>query len=507
MADKRKIAKNTIALFFRMGLIMIISLYTSRVIIQQLGVSDYGTYNVVGGVVVIISFLISPLAQGIQRFINYYLGRKEESQLNMVFTSGVAIMSSFAMVVFILGETVGLFVLNQYLNIPFDRMPAANWVLQFSLISVFASVIIVPFQGLILAHEDMKFYAYVSIIEAVFKLSIAYVLSISPIDKLVLYALLLCITNYVVLLFYCLYSRSRYKECRFKWHNDKEIYKSLLKFSGWNVLGSSTSMLTVQGLNIILNLFFSTIINAARGIALQVSSLVDNTILNIQTAMNPQLTQLYAQEKYEEMKNLLIDNFKWNFFLFWLIALPLFLKIDYLLEFWLGNGFVPEYTSIFIKITIIRCLLKCFERPLNTIIFAIGDVKVVNLFSSSCYIIEIILAIVLFSLGFSPYWCFILDLIVVSSIVVYEMAFTHNKGVFSYGLFTMKVGMPLIAIMVISSILSYGVCIIPLPSILSLILVCIASTIFSVLLIFSIGLSSSNRQLVLSRIKEAFNKQ
>lgn len=507
MADKKRIAKNTIALFFRMGLIMIISLYTSRVILQQLGVSDYGTYNVVGGIVVIISFLVSPLTQGIQRFINYYLGRKEDQHLNMVFTSGVAIMFAFAMVVFILGESIGVFVLNRYLNIPCGRMGAANWVLQFSLFSVFASMLIVPLQGLILAHEDMKFYAYVSIVEAVLKLSIAFALSISPIDKLVLYSLLLCIMNFVILACYYLFSKNNYEECQFKWHNNKEVYKSLLKFSGWNVLGSSTSMLTVQGLNIILNLFFNTIVNAARGIAVQVSSLVDNTISNIQTAMNPQITQLYAQEKYEEMKNLLFDNFKWNVYLYWLIALPLFLKIDYLLELWLGNGFVPEYTSIFIKITIIRCLLKCFERPLNTFIFATGDVKVVNLFSSTCYIIEIILAIILFSFGFPPYWCFILDLIVVSSIVVYEMVFTHNKGVLSYRLFAVKVGIPLLAIMAISASLSYGMCIIPLSSILSLIIVCVASTTFSVSLIFGIGLSSSNRQMVLSRFKEVLNKK
>lgn len=505
MADKKKIAKNTIALFFRMGLIMIISLYTSRVIIQQLGVSDYGTYSVVGGVVVMISFLISPLAQGIQRFINYYLGRKEDLHLNMVFTSGVAIMTSFAIVVFILGETIGVFVLNHYLNIPSDRIAAANWVLQFSLISIFASMLIVPLQGLILAHEDMKFYAYVSIIEAILKLSIAFALSVSPIDKLVLYSLLLCSMNYVILIFYYSFSKHKYNECRFRWHKDKDIYKSLLKFSGWNVLGSSTSLLTVQGINIILNLFFSTVVNAARGIAVQVSSLVDNTISNIQTAMNPQLTQLYAQEEFEEMKNLLFDNFKWNFYLYWLIALPLFLKIDYVLELWLGKAFVPEYTSIFIKITIIRCLLKCFERPLNTIIFATGDVKAVNLFSSSSYILEVLLAILLFSLGFSPYWCFILDLIVVLSIVIFEMIFTHDKGVFPYYLFAVKVGMPLIIIMVISTAVTYGVCLMPLSSIMSLILVCVSSTIISGSLIFTVGLSSSNRQILVSKIKNTFN--
>lgn len=502
MADKERIAKNSIALFFRMGLMMLISLYTSRVIIQQLGISDYGTYNVVGGIVVIISFLISPLSQGIQRFINYYLGRKEYGQLNKVYTSGVTIMLFLILIVFILGETVGVFVLNKYLNIPSERLSAANWVLQFSIFSVFASFLIVPLQGLILAHEDMKFYAYISIMESVIKLSVVFVLSISPIDKLILYSSLLCLTSYIILLSYFLFCKKKYRGYGFKWHKDRDIYKSLLKFSGWNLLGCTTNVSTVEGMNIILNIFFNSIVNAARGVAVQVSSIVDNTISNIQTAMNPQLTQLCAQEKKNEMLSLLLDNFKWNFFLYWLIGLPLFFKIDYVLELWLGKGFVPDYTSIFIKITIIRCLLKCFERPLNTILFAIGDVKSVNLFSSSFYILEIIAAIVLFKLGFPPYWCFLLDLLVVLSIVVYEMTYIHNKGLFPYKEFIRKVVIPLVLIMAVTITLTYGVNMIPLSSLASLLIVVISSIFFSVFSIFAIGLTSSNRKMVLLKIRD-----
>lgn len=501
MADKKKIARNTVALFFRMGLMMLISLYTSRVIIQQLGVSDYGTYNVVGGLVVIIGFLVAPLSQGIQRFINYYLGRDELYQLNKVFTSGVTIMTSFALIVFILGETIGVFVLNHYLNIPQDRMTEANWVLQFSLFSIFASMLIVPLQGLILAHEDMKFYAYISIFESGLKLGVALLLSISPIDKLILYSILLCLTSYTVLIINYLFCKYKYDECKFKWHKDKEIYKSLLQFSGWNILGSTTSMLTVQGMNIVLNIFFGTIINAARGVAVQVTSMVDHTISNIQTAMNPQLTQLYAQGKHEDMINLMLDNFKWNFFLYWLIGLPLFFKIDFVLELWLGKGYVPDYTTIFIRIIIIRCLLKCFERPLNTILFATGDVKMVNIFSSSSYVIEIVLAITLFSLGFPPYWCFMLDLIVVFSVVLYEMFYTHKKGVFPYMLFVSKVIIPIVLIMLITVAVTFGVSIMPMTPVQSFLLVFFTSVFVSGLTIFVFGLSPTNRQMIVNKVK------
>ncbi len=505
MSDKKKIAKNTIALFFRMGILMLITLYTSRVVLQQLGVSDYGTYNVVGGIVVLLSSLTAPLSQGIQRFINYYLGKGEFSQLNRVYTASVTLMALFGLAIFILGETVGVYVLNEYLKIPPERMIAANWVLQFSLITAVLSFFLVPLQGLILAHEDMNFYAYVSVFEGLAKLGVVFLLSISPIDKLVFYSLLHVATSVLVLIIYYTFCKRRYKECKYLWHKDKSLYIELLSFSGWNVLGSTTSVLTVQGMNVVLNLFFGTLVNAARGVAVQVTSMVDNIISNIQTAMNPQLTQLYAQEKYNEMKSLLYDNFKWNFFLYWLIGLPLFLKVDYFLELWLGKGYVPDYTATFIKIIIIRCLLKCFERPLNTVIFATGKVKIPNIFSSSSYVIEIVLAVILFAIGFPPYWCFVVDLIAILAIVIFQMCLIINMGLFSPLEFVNKVLMPSLLIALISASLTIGVGLIPMSDFVSFIVVCFSSVLISGCCIAFIGLNRNSRMVVLSKINGRFS--
>ena len=278
----------------------------------------------------------------------------------------------------------------------------------------------------------------------------------------------------------------------------------MLSFSGWNVLGSTTSIVTVQGMNIILNLFFGTVLNAARGVAVQVSSMVDNTISNIQTAMNPQLTQLYAQGKFEEMRLLLYDNFKWNFFLYWLIGLPLFLKVDFFLELWLGKGFVPDFSSVFIKIIIIRCLLKCFERPFNTVLFATGKVKIPNIFSSSSYILEIILAVILFTIGFPPYWCFVVDLFAILAIVLFQISLTSSMGIFSYTEFQKIVLIPIIIIALVSTLLTIGVVLIPMPAITSFVVVCISSVLFSGVCIAFIGLNKKNRMMVVSKVKRFF---
>lgn len=506
MSDKKKIAKNTIALFFRMGILMLISLYTSRVVLQQLGVSDYGTYNVVGGIVVILSSLTAPLSQGIQRFINYYLGKGELNQLNRVYTASVTLMVLFGLAILLFGESVGVYVLNEYLKIPLERMYAANWVLQFSLLSAVLSMLLVPLQGLILAHEDMNFYAYVSVFEGLSKLGVVFLLAISPIDKLIFYSSLGLIISILILTIYYIFCKRKYGECKFIWHKDKTLYRDLLSFSGWNVLGSTTSILTVQGMNIILNLFFGTLLNAARGVAVQVSSMVDNTISNIQTAMNPQLTQLYAQEKYDEMRSLLYDNFKWNYFLYWLIGLPLFLKVDFFLELWLGKGYVPDFTAIFIRIIIIRCLLKCFERPLNTVIFATGKVKIPNIFSSSSYVLEIVLAVVLFSIGFPPYWCFVVDLFAILAIVIFQMCLVINMGLFSPLEFVNKVLMPLFLITLISATSTIGVELITMPDLVSFLVVCLSSILISGCCIAFIGLNRNSRMVVMSKIRGMFSK-
>lgn len=485
-----------------MGITTIVALFTSRIVLQQLGASDYGIYNVVGGVVAMIGFLTASLAQGIQRFINFYSGTNELDKISEVYSAGVMLVMGLAILILFVGETIGLWFLNTQLNLPSSRMVAANWVYQFSLISVVASLYQIPHMALIIAHEEMNVYAYISIFEVVAKCLVAYILYIVSDDKLIVYAGLLMIICFLLSVFYRFYCHRKYQESHFVFCKKKEIYISLATFSGWNILGTTANMCTISGINILLNIFWGTLINAARAISVQVSTCVDNMIQNVQTAMNPQIVKLYSSGELNAMKELMLDNFKWNVYLFWLIALPLFIEIDYVLYLWLGE--VPVYTSIFIRITLIRCMLKCIERPLITATFAVGEMKWVNI-ASSCFLgLEIIGAIILFYLGFPPYWCFIMDLFAVSGCIIYDMLFLRKRQLFSFRSFLYKVAIPVSVIIFLSASGTILVCYINDKQPLHFLLTCFSSFILSAFFIFFIGMNMNERLVVCSKIKNLF---
>lgn len=301
-AARGKIIQNSVVLFMRMGVIMLITLYTSRIVLQQLGASDFGIYNVVGGIVTIIGFLTGSLSQGIQRFLNFYLGRNEIQKLNQIYSAGIILVTILAIIILLLGETIGLWFLNTQLNIPEDRILAANYIFQFSLFSVLASLYQIPHMGVIMAHENMKAYAYISIFESCSRCGIAYLLGITRFDKLILYAFFLMTLCFIVSFIYYIYCHLHYNEAKFKYHKEKSIYASLLTFSGWNILGTTSNMLTITGINIILNIFFGTIVNAARAISVQVSNSLDSMIQNVQSAMNPQLIKLYSKMNIKQCR-------------------------------------------------------------------------------------------------------------------------------------------------------------------------------------------------------------
>jgi len=505
-AARGKIIQNSVVLFMRMGVIMLITLYTSRIVLQQLGASDFGIYNVVGGIVTIIGFLTGSLSQGIQRFLNFYLGRNEIQKLNQIYSAGIILVTILAIIILLLGETIGLWFLNTQLNIPEDRILAANYIFQFSLFSVLASLYQIPHMGVIMAHENMKAYAYISIFESCSRCGIAYLLGITRFDKLILYAFFLMTLCFIVSFIYYIYCHLHYNEAKFKYHKEKSIYASLLTFSGWNILGTTSNMLTITGINIILNIFFGTIVNAARAISVQVSNSLDSMIQNVQSAMNPQLIKLYSKNEYKAMQDLLIDNTKWNFFLFWMLGLPLFIELDNVLYLWLGD--VPEYTSIFIKIIIIRCMLKCFERPLITATFAVGKMKPINLFSSCILGGEIILAIFLYSIGFPPYWCFLVDLIAVLGCIIFDMHFLYYRELFTYQHFIHKALYPIIVIAFISTCITLiAADHIHLSGFLRLVVISCISSFLSAICIFYIGLTKQNRETILSKIKIFIHKK
>lgn len=343
--DKRRIAKNTLLLYVRMFLMILIGLYTSRVILKTLGVSDYGVYNVVGGMVSMFAFLNSAMVAASQRFISYELGRGDKERLNLVFCTSVNIHVIIAVVIFILAETIGLWFVNIRLVIDADRMVAANWVYQFSVLTFMVTVVSVPYNSCIVAHEHMRAFAYIGIVDACLRLIAVFLLLVFPYDKLIFYAFGVFAASIIVRILYSFYCKKHFEECAYRFIVNWKLLKRMFSFAGWSVLGNLGFSFKDQGSNIILNLFYGTSINAARGIAMQVSGLVSTFSSNFSMALYPQITKQYAGGNVESCLNLVYSGARYTFYLLTLVSIPFLINVDYVLKLWLGD--VPQYTSIF----------------------------------------------------------------------------------------------------------------------------------------------------------------
>lgn len=489
--NRKKIAKNAIALYARMALVLVVSLYTSRVVLDQLGASDFGIYNVVGGVLAMLNFMTAALSQGIQRFFNFHKGRNDIESINKVFWSGLVIMGVASLIIVCLAETIGLWFLNSQMNIPADRMFAANWVFQFAILSTMVSLFMSPYNAMVVSHEDFGIYAYMSIGQTLMILGMTFLLAISPIDKLIFYASLMFLIHLIYASILIFINKARYKNIHPQPHKEVAIYKSLLSFSGWNVLGVGMFVLGTQGVNIILNIFFGTIVNAARGIAVQISAKVDEFINSIQQATNPQIVQTYAKGEYDAVQSLMLDNFRWNFSLYWLIALPLLFEIDYILSLWLVE--VPEYTATFTVIIVLRSLLKCVERPINSVNFAIGNMKPLNIFATGSVILTTLLMIVLFWMGFPPYWAFIIDCLSISFCTIYYSYHARKYHVFSYRIFFRQIALPIVIVLLGSVGITYMFRLAHITGFLQLIYTVIVTSVSTSLLVFFMLLTTANR--------------
>lgn len=503
-ANRGKIAKNAMMLYIRMGVVMVVSLYTSRVVLQQLGASDYGLQNVVGGIVTLLNFMNGALASGVQRFYNVHKANNDYVAISKVYTSSLVVMVCFGLFLLVLAETAGLWFLNNKMNIPSGRLVAANWVYQFAIISTLASIAAVPYNAMFISHEDFSIYAYLSIGLALGNLGISFLLQAAPFDKLIFYSALMCLLllSYNLAIFFI--TRFKYKAIRLHPHREKGVYKSLLSFSGWNILGTAMFMLGTQGVNVILNIYFGTVVNAARGIAVQISSKVDDLIKNLQTATDPQIVQLYARGELKAVESLVDDNFRWNFSMFWIFALPILFEIDYILKIWLGE--VPQYTALFTIIIIIRSILKCFERPINALIFAIGDMKPINLFASASVIITTVLICVCFSLGFEPYWAFIWDIISITACVIFYMSRARLHNVFSFRHFAGRILFPIATVVILSAGGTYLLRLVPLDGFAKLVYTLVVTTILTSLSVFYILFTKDNREKVVSMITSKIHK-
>lgn len=405
MPNKAIILKNSLFLYFRMLLIMGVSLYTVRVVLNTLGIVDYGIYNVVGGIVAMFSFLSNSMASASQRFFSYELGQGNYEQLKKIFSITMSMYAGIAMVILILAETVGLWFLNTHMTIPSGRMEAANWIYQFSILSFMMTMFTIPYNALIIAHERMKVYAYVSIVEVLLKLLIAYMLVAFAFDKLKLYAVLLfCVTG-IITLIYRSYCGRRFKESKFSYYWDPILFKTMITYSGWNLLGVSVGMVRNHGVNILINLFFNPAVNAAQAIATQINVTLMNFTSNFYTAVRPQIVKNYSSNNIDNLSQLVYSSARYSFYLMLILATPLIFEPDYILRLWLG-GDSPSYAAVFIRIITINTLVEVINSPIITTIQASGQLKWYQLTTSVIQLLIIPLTFLCYKLNLEPYWAY-----------------------------------------------------------------------------------------------------
>lgn len=498
-ANNKRIAKNTLLLYFRMLLMMAVSLYTSRVVLNRLGVSDYGIYNVVGGITVILSFLNCAMAGGTQRFLNVEMGRKDNIALHRIFSTSIHIHILVSVCVLLLAETVGLWFLNTQMNIPANRMYAAQWVYQFSIISAIIGMMSVPFNAAIVAHEKMSAFAYISILEAVMKLLIALSLMFVPFDRLIFYAFMILISGLVVRIIYGIYCSRHFAECRnTSKHIDREMMGQMLSFSGWTIFGNLGYILHTEGIAIVINIFFTVAVNAAQGIANQVNGVVSQFVSNFQMALNPQIVKTYAAGKMEEMHALIVRGCKIAFCLLAFFVVPLTLETPTILSVWLG--IVPDHAVIFLRMVLIISLCNSYSGILATSKGATGNIKNYQITLTLIGAFHIPLAWLAFELGCGPEYAMYVYLAIVIILQIVRACFVCNSLQFSKRRFLSEVVVRCALVLIISSIIPVILHLFLSASFLSTVVICLTSMASVVVTSLFIALNQHERQIMYSYI-------
>ncbi len=373
ISNNKRIAKNTIYLYFRQILVMVVSLYTSRVVLATLGEIDYGIYNVVGGIVTLFTFLNFAMGCATNRFITFELGKKDYEKLNIVFSYSIIIHTIIAIIILILGETIGLWFFNTQMNIPAERMYAASWVYQFSIFTCMINIMCVPYNALITSHEKMNIYAMFSVLETVLKLVIVWILVIGGYDKLILYAILLFSVGLLMRILNQVYTIRTFKHIHFVKVKNKQTLKEMIGYAQWSLVGSLAVILFDQGVNVLLNIFFGPAVNAARGISIQIKNAVTNLSNNLQQAINPQINKSYASGNITYMHTLIFASSKYTYFIMFAMIFPISLFINQILSVWLVE--VPDHTAYFSILILIACILQAIGQPISNAAGANGNIK------------------------------------------------------------------------------------------------------------------------------------
>lgn len=500
--DNKRIAKNTFLLYIRMLFIVIVGLYTSRLILQTLGIVDYGINNVVGGIITFIGFMTNSLAGASSRYITFALGKGNMDYLKSIFNNIISIHLLFAFVILIIGETIGLWFITTQLNIPEDRANAAMWVYQFSILTAMSGFISMPFNAAIIAHEKMSTFAYISIGDTILKLIAVLLLTIVPYDKLITFAFISFVVQFFDFSIYIIYCFNKFEETKIKRIQiDKAMFKELFYYAGWTMNGNLAIFGYTQGLNILLNLFFNPTINAARGIAVQVQNIINNFSNNFQTALNPQLTKSYAQNNLTRMHELLISSSKFSIFLMLLICLPLMLEIEIILKWWLGE--YPEYSCIFLRLVLITSILYCLANPIITSIHATGKIKWFQIIEGTLLLSIVPISYICLTLfNIPPYSVFIIHIIIeiITQYARLKIVLPQIKmKMKDYYINALK---PICNVMIVAPIIPFIIYLNLKQGFVSFIIICLLSTISSLTSIYFLGCNKNERKIINSKIKQ-----
>ena len=493
-SSNRRIAKNTLLLYLRMIVMVLIGLYTSRVILQVLGVSDYGVYNAVGGVVAMLNVLTSSLNAAISRYLTFELGKGDVEKLKRVFSVSLNVQILIAIVVVILGVLVGGWFLNHKMNIPVGRMDAANWVLYCSLLSFATGLISVPYGASIVSHERMSVYAYMTILDVTLKLLIVYALYISPYDKLKSYAVLLLMVAILIRFIYARYCKKKFQECTYHFVIDIPLLKEIAGFAGWSFLGNSTWIFNNQGVNILINIYFGVTYNAARGIANQVEGLAMHFVSNFMTALNPQITKSFAAGELPQMHQLVCRGAKFSFFMVLFFAIPLCLETKQILYLWLAQ--IPDHAVLFVRMTFLSTFCTVLGYTLVTAQLATGKIKKYQIIMTLVCVWVFPLTWIAFKCGLDAVWAYIVFFIIYFILIFVRIYLVKDLIQMPWKYYLKDVLLVCAIVFVLAAIFPF-LCYILVPeSILRLILVVLVSVISSCLAVYWVGLSSVARDWV-----------
>lgn len=494
MSDSKRIAKNTLMLYFRQILIMLVSLYTVRVVLNVLGAEDYGIYNVVAGVVTMFSFLGNAMATASQRYFSFDLGKNDNEHLKTTFSVTFQIYILLALFVVLIAETLGIWFVNHKLVIPEERLTAANWIFQAAIISFLLTLITTPYMAAIIAHENMKVYAYVSIVEVILRFSIVFVLKIFPYDKMILYGLLLTIVSIIITFVYRLYCYKYYFECKVRFIKDYDLFKEIVTYSCWNLFGASVTVVKNQVMNVMLNLFFGPVVNAARGIAFQVNSAVVSFSHNFSTALRPQIIKAYSIKDEKTALDYVYAGSKATFFLMYIFFLPLNFEMDFVLTLWLKN--VPEYTVLFTQLVLIDALIDCVGYPVMTLAHATGKIKMYQGVVGGIILLNLPVSYSLLKFGLEPHGVLIISIIITTIASIVRLFIVQRISIFSVWLYFKKVVVPCAVITIITCFVMFFIIDYLGYGWIKFFLVVLFSIIICSLTFFILGLTTKERLLL-----------